>query len=416
MLQFTSLPPLTLYIHIPWCIKKCPYCDFNSHQLAPNEIPEEDYVNALIRDLEYDLPAVWGRTVDTIFIGGGTPSLLSADAIENLLSAIRARLPLKPQLEITLEANPGAINSEKLQAFRAAGINRLSLGVQSFSNKLLQRLGRVHNGEDALNTIENIKEVGFENWNIDLMYGLPGQTLADALNDIHTAIAYSPPHISHYQLTIEPNTLFHARPPALPEDDDIWTIYQQCHNSLAKHQYGHYETSAYAKDDPQGHHQCHHNLNYWHFGDYLGIGAGAHAKISNAQYGYIERSWKTRHPLQYMKDTHALRSTNTLLNSSSAAHISGNKKLLPADILLEFMMNTLRLTAGFPVTLFQDHTGLPVAVAEPALQQAETKGLIKRDYQTIRPSDLGQRFLNDLLALYMTDNSTPRHIVIAAQP
>jgi len=409
MLQFTSLPPLSLYIHVPWCAKKCPYCDFNSHELAPNEIPEEDYVNALIRDLEHDLPAVWGRTVDTIFIGGGTPSLLSADAIENLLSAIRARLPLKPQLEITLEANPGAISSGKLQAFREAGINRLSLGVQSFSDKLLQRLGRIHNAEEAHNAIENIKEAGFDNWNIDLMYGLPGQTLPEALNDIHTAIDYCAPHISHYQLTIEPNTLFHARPPALPEDDDIWTIYQQCREYLAGHQYGHYETSAYAKDTPQGHHQCRHNLNYWHFGDYLGIGAGAHAKISNAQHGYIERRWKTRHPLQYMKNT------LSLINTSSSAHISGSKKLLPAEILLEFMMNTLRLTAGFPIALFQDHTGLPVAVAESALQQAETKGLIERDWQTIRPTELGQRFLNDLLTLFVSDDNTARHFVIAAQ-
>lgn len=413
MLNFTSLPPLALYVHVPWCIKKCPYCDFNSHEAAPDAIPEDDYIDALIRDLEQDLPAVWGRTVDSIFIGGGTPSLLSADAIANLLSAIRARLPLKPGLEITLEANPGAIDNEKLQAFRDAGINRLSLGVQSFSDELLQRVGRIHSAVEALDAIEAIKAAGFESWNIDLMFGLPGQTLPQALHDIHTAVACNPPHLSHYQLTIEPNTLFHARPPALPEDDSTWTMTQQCRESLEGHHYGHYEISAYALAD----HQCRHNLNYWYFGDYLGIGAGAHAKISNAQHGYIERSWKSKHPQQYIEDTlWGPCPARGYTGIGNAAHINGSKKLLATDVLLEFMMNTLRLTEGFPVELFQNHTGLPLAIAEPALQQAETKGLIERDMQTIRPSALGQRFLNDLLTLFMTDNNTARHIAIAVQP
>lgn len=402
--NFTALPPLSLYIHVPWCIRKCPYCDFNSHEADQGAIPESAYVDALIRDLEQDLPAVWGRSVDSIFIGGGTPSLLSGDAMVRLLSAVRARLPLKPGLEITLEANPGALVRDKLGAFRDAGVTRLSLGVQSFRDESLQRVGRIHSAAQALEAIEAVKVAGFASWNLDLMYGLPGQTPAQAVDDVRTAIACDPPHLSHYQLTIEPNTLFHVRPPTLPADDDLWTMHQQCREILAQQGLLPYEISACAREGQQ----CRHNLNYWHFGDYLGIGAGAHAKISNAQHGVIERTWKIRHPRGYME---GLRD-----GSGEHAHIGGRRQLASADILLEFMMNACRLTAGFPAALFQEHTGLPLTIAEPALRQAEDKGLMERDLHTIRPTALGQRFLNDLLALFMDDALSTRHIALTIQP
>ena len=404
MLNFTALPPLSLYVHVPWCIRKCPYCDFNSHAPDEEAIPEAAYVDALIRDLEQDLPTVWGRSVDSIFIGGGTPSLLSGQAIDRLLAAIRARLPLKPGLEITLEANPGTLDCDKLAAFRAAGVTRLSLGVQSFNDAALQRLGRIHDADQALEAVEAVAAAGFESWNLDLMYGLPGQTIEQALDDIRAAVACAPPHLSHYQLTIEPNTLFHARPPRLPEEDDIWTMHQQCRERLVEHGLQPYEISACARDRQQ----CLHNLNYWRFGDYLGIGAGAHAKISNAQHGCIERSWKVRHPRQYME--------RLLDGKDAAAHIGERRRLEPADVTLEFMMNAFRLNEGFPASLFQQHTGLPLALAEPALQQAEDRGLMERDLHTIRPTPLGQRFLNDLLALFMDDNPAKRHIAIVTPP
>ncbi len=404
MLNFTALPPLSLYVHVPWCIRKCPYCDFNSHASDEKAIPEAAYVDALIRDLEHDLPAVWGRSVDSIFIGGGTPSLLSGQAVERLLSATRARLPLKPGLEVTLEANPGTLDREKLAAFRAAGVTRLSLGVQSFNDAALQRLGRIHDADQALETIEAVSAAGFESWNLDLMYGLPGQTIEQALDDIRAAVACAPPHLSHYQLTIEPNTLFHARPPRLPAEDDIWTMHQQCQEHLIAHGLQPYEISACARDRQQ----CLHNLNYWRFGDYLGIGAGAHAKISNAHHGCIERSWKVRHPRQYME--------RLLDGKDAAAHIGERRRLEPADVILEFMMNAFRLNEGFPASLFQQHTGLPLALAEPALRQGEERGLIARDAHTIRPTPLGLRFLNDLLALFMDDNPAKRHIAIVTPP
>ncbi len=402
MLNFPALPPLSLYVHVPWCVRKCPYCDFNSHEAA-DTIPEAAYVEALIRDLEQDLPEVWGRSVDSIFIGGGTPSLFSGAAINRLLSAIRARLPLKPGLEITLEANPGALEKDKLAAFRDAGVTRLSLGVQSFCDASLQRIGRIHSAAQALEAIESVKAAGFESWNLDLMFGLPEQTPEQAMEDIRTAIACEPPHLSHYQLTIEPNTRFHARPPRLPEDDASWTMQQQCRDILARRHYRPYEVSAWARQGQQ----CRHNLNYWHFGDYLGIGAGAHAKISNARHGAIERCWKTRHPRRYMEQL--------LKGDDGRSHIAERRRLEAKDIVLEFMMNACRLHEGFPTTLFPAHTGLPLSAAEPALQQAEAKGLIERDLDTIRPTALGRRFLDDLLTLFMSDTAPARHIAVSIQ-
>ena len=296
MYNFSSLPPLSLYLHIPWCVRKCPYCDFNSHE-EKNGIPEKAYVAALISDLEQELPDIWGRQVHSIFIGGGTPSLFSAEALDELLSGIRARFSLQPNTEITLEANPGTVEAGKFHEFRTLGINRLSIGVQSFNDDALQRIGRIHGRKEALRAAEQAHDAGFDNFNFDLMFGLPQQNLDQAVEDINTAIDLEPTHISHYQLTLEPNTLFHHKPPVLPEDDLRWTMQEQCHEKLAEAGYGHYEVSAFAKPNRQ----CQHNLNYWQFGDYLGIGAGAHGKISNAQFQTITRRSKLRHPEEFLQ-------------------------------------------------------------------------------------------------------------------
>ncbi len=396
--RFDTLPPLALYVHIPWCVRKCPYCDFNSHEQGDTPLPEADYVAALLRDLEQDLPAVWGRSVGSIFFGGGTPSLMSPEAMDTLLSGLRARLLLLPGAEITLEANPGTVDGPRLAALRAAGINRISLGVQSFDDTLLSRLGRIHDGATARAAIAAIQDAGFDNWNLDLMYGLPGQDRAGALADLETALAWKPPHLSHYQLTIEPNTLFHRRPPALPADDDIWAMHQQSRQRLAAAGYIHYETSAYARPGRQ----CHHNLNYWQFGDYLGIGAGAHAKISDAARGEVRRAWKIRHPRPY------------LIQAGTPAGLGGGSTLRPADLVLEFMMNALRLTAGVPRALFQAHTGLPPALAEPAVAAAIARGLLEDDPIHYRPTALGRRFLNELLALFLEEREhRQRHIPLS---
>ena len=382
-------------------MRKCPYCDFNSHASQGTALPEQAYIAALTADLEQDLPSVWGRTVSSIFIGGGTPSLFSPESIDALLSNLRARLPLQPELEITLEANPGGIDAGKLSEFRAAGINRLSLGVQSFDDTLLARLGRIHNSQDALEAIAAIQTAGFDNWNLDLMFGLPGQELPQALQDIRIAMDCHPPHLSHYQLTIEPNTRFAAQPPLLPSEDVIWEMQQQCRQLLAEQHFAHYEISAYAQ--PQR--QCQHNLNYWHFGDYLGIGAGAHAKISDAGQGTISRRWKIKHPRDY------------LAHAGRPACIGGVQPLQSADLVIEFMMNALRLSAGFPIDLFHRHTGLPIGIAAPALQQAEQRELILRDNHSIRPTHRGQQFLNELLGLFLPDDKAlARHIAIAPAP
>jgi putative oxygen-independent coproporphyrinogen III oxidase len=372
-------PPLSLYVHIPWCVKKCPYCDFNSHALR-GELPEADYVNALIADLEHALPRIWGRRVHTIFFGGGTPSLLSADAVERLLSAIRARVPLDADAEVTLEANPGTFEAEKFAGFRAAGINRLSIGVQSFNPRHLQALGRIHDGEQARRAIDIARE-RFDNINLDLMYALPGQSSEDVAADIETALAFSPAHISAYHLTIEPNTFFYRYPPKLPEDDAAAEMQSAIESELAHHGFEHYETSAFARPNSQ----CRHNLNYWRFGDYLGIGAGAHSKISFAQEIVREMRWKQ--PAAYME------------NASAGNPIQERHEI--TDRPFEFMMNALRLNGGFATRLFEERTGMPLASIVRELDHAEEKGLLTRDHRWIAPTALGRRFLNDLLQIFL---------------
>ena len=382
MFNFTTVPPLSLYIHIPWCVRKCPYCDFNSHQLR-GVIPVQKYIEALLVDLEQDLPKVHGRTVHSIFIGGGTPSLLAAKMIEYLLLEIRTRIPIAPEAEITLEANPGTKNH--LHEFKQAGINRLSLGIQSFDTESLQRLGRIHGSNEAKDAIKAARQAGFMNVNLDLMFGLPMQTIEAALLDLSTAIVYQPTHLSWYQLTIEPNTLFHQQPPLLPNDDLIWEIQIAGQEYLQTQGYVQYEVSAYAK--PQR--QCHHNLNYWKFGDYLGIGAGAHGKISDVKRGIITRLVKQTSPdiyLQYTVKTY----------SSTCLRVK--------DVILEFMLNALRLLEGFTGAEFEENTGLAFACIDEPLQQAYALGWLTKSEETaiqrIYPTEIGMQYLNDLLELF----------------
>ncbi len=384
MFNFTALPPLGLYIHLPWCIRKCPYCDFNSHLLR-DEIPEHAYVAALIADLEQELPEVWGRPVDTVFIGGGTPSLFSPEAIDRLLSQLRALLPLNAQAEITLEANPGASEAVKLAEFRAAGINRLSIGVQSFDDEKLRRLGRIHSAREAIAAAEAAHAAGFEEINLDLMYGLPEQTPEQALGDVTQAIALAPTHLSHYQLTLEPNTRFAHQPPPLPDDDSAWAMHEQSQSRLAEAGYAQYEVSAYARAG----HRCRHNLNYWLYGDYLGIGAGAHGKLSNAQHQQITRRAKVKHPREYLQ------------KATTSQRLAEQRRVGRTEAGFEFMLNALRLSEGFPVSLFAQHTGLPLAVVEQPLQQAEAQGLITWDINTICPTPRGRTYLNNLLQLFL---------------
>lgn len=384
---FTAPPALGLYLHVPWCERKCPYCDFNSHE-AGGAIPAADYIDALIADLEQDLPLIWGRTVDTVFIGGGTPSLLPPEQVDRLLSALRALLALGPAVEITLEANPGTVDAVRLRELRDAGINRISLGVQSLDDRLLERIGRIHDAAGARAAAAGIRDAGFDSWNIDLMYGLPGQDTAQALSDLEAAIELGAPHISHYQLTIEPNTAFHHRPPVLPDDDTLWEMQQASQGLFEGHGLAQYEVSAWSRPD----HQCRHNLNYWRFGDYLGIGAGAHAKLTDAPAQAVNRYSRLRHPRDYLHHAHG------------AQRIAEQRVLTPDDAALEFMMNALRLNDGFAPALFADHAGLPLALLETPLATAEQRGLITRDLERIRPTPLGRRYLNDLLALFMSDD------------
>jgi oxygen-independent coproporphyrinogen-3 oxidase len=385
MFNFTALPPLSLYIHVPWCVRKCPYCDFNSHT-SPQQIPENDYVDALIRDLEQEVPLVWGRSVQTIFIGGGTPSLLSAEAYDRLFSAIRALLPLHPNAEITLEANPGTVEAERFRDYFAVGINRLSIGIQSFDNDALTRLGRIHDSGQAIRAVEAAQKAGYDNFNLDLMFGLPGQDENKARVDVDTAISLQPSHISYYQLTIEPNTLFHAHPPTLPEDDPIydWQLANQAR--LAEAGYLQYETSAYAKAGRQ----CRHNLNYWQFGDYLGIGAGAHGKISSAAPQQINRRIKQKQPQAF-------------IDTAGSEHCLLENVLVDKnEVGFEFMLNAMRLLDGVATPLFQQHTGVPISTIKQPLQQAEELGLIQHDIHRIRPTEKGQRYLNSLIELFLT--------------
>ncbi|NOQ82348.1 MAG: oxygen-independent coproporphyrinogen III oxidase-like protein [Methylophaga sp.] len=386
MFNFTALPPLSLYIHVPWCVRKCPYCDFNSHK-SPDDLPEDTYIDALIRDLEQELPSVWGRTIQTIFIGGGTPSLFSARAYERLFSSIRALLPLSPHVEITLEANPGTFEAQRFADYLDIGINRLSIGVQSFNDQSLTALGRFHDSTQAIKAIETAHKVGFDNFNLDLMFGLPHQTEKTAKNDVATAIALEPSHISYYQLTLEPNTLFYQQPPSLPDEDPIidWQIANQ--QRLDDAGYQQYEVSAYAKNNQQ----CQHNLNYWKFGDYLGIGAGAHGKISDAAQQSIIRRSKQKQPQAYI-DT-----------AGTAKVVLTEEHIAKKDIGFEFMLNALRLTEGFPTPLFYQHVGLPISHISQALQKAEQLELITYDIHRICPTEKGQRYLNSLVELFLPE-------------
>ena len=380
--HLAQLPPLSLYVHIPWCVRKCPYCDFNSHE-ARGEVPEDAYVKALVRDLEQALPAIWGRRVYSIFFGGGTPSLFSARAIDALLSAFRALLVLAPECEITLEANPGTFEVDKFRDFRSAGVNRLSVGIQSFDAGHLKALGRIHDDTEARRAV-GIALDRFDNVNLDLMYALPGQTLAEAEADLRTAVSFGTPHLSFYHLTIEPNTLFHRHPPSVPDDDAAAAMQEMVESGLADAGYVHYETSAYARPGRE----CRHNLNYWRFGDYLGIGAGAHSKLSFPDR--IVRQMRCKQPGEYLKRV------------GDSTPVQEEHEVMRGDVVFEFMMNALRLTEGFPVPLFTERTGLPVTAAEKPLGLAEARGLIVRDHQRIRPTELGQRFLNDLLQMFLT--------------
>jgi len=366
---------------MPWCVRKCPYCDFNSHEADAN-LDESTYLRALTRDLESGLPEIWGRRIESIFIGGGTPSLMSPATIEQLVSTIRALLPVTPMTEITMEANPGTVDMERFAGFVEAGINRLSIGIQSFSDEKLQALGRIHDRAAALKAFDAARSAGFENINLDLMFGLPDQTEQEAVDDLRTAIELQPEHISLYQLTIEPNTLFYHQPPELPSDDAIWAMQQVLQSMLADAGYKQYEVSAHAREGKQ----CRHNLNYWQFGDYLGIGAGAHGKISMPDR--IVRTSKRRHPREYTETAGQPRCDN-------------RRELSPGDRSLEFMMNALRLTEGFPLALFQERTGLAFSEIVPALEEAEARGLIERDAIRLRPTETGQRYLNDLLQIFM---------------
>ena len=379
--RFRALPPLALYVHVPWCIRKCPYCDFNSHT-APDALPEDEYVAALIADLESALPGIWGRPVQSVFIGGGTPSLFSAAAIDRLLSAVRARVPLAPDAEITLEANPGTFERAKFAGFFAAGVNRISLGVQSFDDRFLRALGRVHDADEARRAVEAASMI-FGNLNLDLMFALPGQLPEDARRDVAAALALAPPHLSFYQLTLEPNTLFHRHPPPLPDDEIAADIEDLVVGMLGDAGYAHYETSAHAKPG----YACRHNLNYWRFGDYLGIGAGAHSKLSFPDR--VVRELRFKQPKQYLDKA----ARGEAVQQSS--HVS--RRELP----FEFMLNALRLTDGVPAALFAERTGLPLSVAAKAIDEATRKGLLEADPMRLQPTPLGRRFLNDLQQLFL---------------
>lgn len=383
-LQLAALPPLSLYVHLPWCIKKCPYCDFNSHEMAGAELPEQRYIDALIADLEASLPLIWGRSVHSIFIGGGTPSLFSPAAIDRLLAELRARLRLDADCEITLEANPGTFEKDRFKAFRHAGVTRLSVGVQSFNDDHLKALGRVHDSAQAIAAVEEAA-ASFETFNLDIMYALPGQTLAGLEKDMRQALALSPPHISIYNLTIEPNTYFAKFPPVIPDEDLAYAMLDRITEMTAKAGMQRYEVSAYAKPG----HRCFHNLNYWQFGDYLGIGAGAHSKLSFAHR--IVRQVRWREPGLYTE------------NALAGEAVSQEAEVSRADLPFEYMLNALRLRDGFKLQDFAEKTGLPVSALQAGLDEAERKGLIERDLTSLRPTERGFDFLNDLQSLFLSD-------------
>ncbi|MDB5871195.1 MAG: putative oxygen-independent coproporphyrinogen oxidase-like protein [Ramlibacter sp.] len=381
-LQLGALPPLSLYVHLPWCIRKCPYCDFNSHEMRAAEMPEQRYLDAVVADLEAALPIIWGRTIHSIFIGGGTPSLFSPQGIDRLLGDIRARLKLEPDCEITLEANPGTFEKDRFRAFRAAGVTRLSVGVQSFNDAHLQALGRVHDRAQAIAALEEAA-LAFDTFNLDLMYALPGQTMVQLEQDLVQALSLAPPHLSVYHLTIEPNTYFAKFPPRVPDDDTAYAMLDRITEMTGGAGMDRYEVSAYAKTG----HRCWHNLNYWQFGDYLGIGAGAHSKISFPHR--IVRQVRLREPKLYMD------------NALAGRPLSQDDDVPRAELPFEFMLNALRLREGFALAQFRERTGLPQSAIEQPLHEAERKGLVERDLSHVRPSGRGFDFLSDLQALFL---------------
>jgi oxygen-independent coproporphyrinogen-3 oxidase len=382
--RLALLPPLALYVHIPWCVRKCPYCDFNSHE-RKDSLPEREYVEKLTQDLESLLPSVWGRRLTSVFIGGGTPSLFSPESIDRLLAAVRARLPLEPHAEVTLEANPGTVEAGRFAGYRQAGVNRLSIGVQSFDDGMLAALGRIHSAAEARRAIDGALRV-FDNVNLDVMYGLPGQTQAMLETDIEQALACATPHLSFYQLTIEPNTAFFSKPPPLPEHDLCADMQLLVEGTLGDAGFEHYETSAFARPGARSRH----NVNYWEFGDYLGIGAGAHGKVSFPDR--ITRHERAKQPVEYLR-------------SESAAKM---REIPPAELPFEFMLNALRLVEGFDIALFPERTGLPALMLNKSLEKAEQMGLIARDLKRVRPTERGRHFLNDLLGLFLAGGSKDR--------
>lgn len=386
-----SPPPLSLYIHIPWCVRKCPYCDFNSHE-SRKDIPEQAYVAALIADLEQSVPRIWGRKVRSIFFGGGTPSLFSPEAIDRILSNVRALVPLEYDAEITLEANPGTVDTAHFQGYCEAGVNRVSLGIQSFDDRYLHALGRIHDQAQAQKAAE-LALATFDAVNLDVMYALPGQSLQDALADASRACALGPAHLSFYHLTLEPNTPFHRTPPSLPDDDAAAEMQEAIENLLGEHGYEHYETSAFARPGRR----CRHNLNYWQFGDYLGIGAGAHSKLS--YHDRITREVRHKHPNRYLEK--ARNGQPILLGNGTNPFIDSEWTIDRDELGFEFMMNALRLTEGFERDLFQLRTGSSLEQIKDALQQAMDRGLLEQHQALIRPTALGQRFLNELLQLFL---------------
>ena len=389
--NFKALPPLSLYIHLPWCVRKCPYCDFNSHE-ARAAFPEQEYVAALIRDLELALPLIWGRKVYTVFFGGGTPSLFSGESIEQIIRSVRMLLPLALDAEITLEANPGTVEAVRFAAYREAGVNRLSMGIQSFNDSHLQALGRIHSAAEARRAIE-IAQQHFDNLNLDLMYALPNQTLEQALQDVQAALTFKPQHLSCYHLTLEPNTLFHRNPPPLPDDDASSEMQQRIEALLATQGYQHYETSAFAQPKKQSRH----NLNYWKFGDYLGIGAGAHSKLSF--HDKVIRQVRYKQPQAYMQQI------------ALGAPLQTEHQVQRDELAFEFMINALRLNEGFDEGLFAERTSLPLLLIRRELEQAVQRGLLMRNGQRIAPTELGRRFLNDLLQIFLaTENQIPNPV------
>ena len=386
-LQLAALPPLSLYVHLPWCLRKCPYCDFNSHEwrAGGGALPEQRYLDALVADLDAALPLIWGRTVHTIFIGGGTPSLFSPEAIDRLIGDLRARLKLAPECEITLEANPGTFERDRFRAYRLAGVTRLSVGVQSFNDQHLQALGRVHDGAQAIAAVEEAASA-FDTFNLDLMYALPGQTPAQLEADLAQAMALAPPHLSIYHLTIEPNTYFAKFPPVVPEDDIAYAMLDRITERTGELGLSRYEVSAYAREG----HRCAHNLNYWQFGDYLGIGAGAHSKLSFAHR--VVRQVRFRDPQRYMNQALA------------GAAVAQSDEVPIADLPFEFMLNALRLKDGFTLAQFGERTGLAITAIQRGLKEAEEKGLLQRDLWHVWPTERGLDFLSDLQAIFLPES------------